>query len=235
MKFTHISDPHISSRFPAILQHIIRNYPKGTLVVCTGDLTKNGTQKEYITFFDMIAPAKAAGIKFLFVPGNHDYGRLGNTYSKKAHVHFRDLVELRTYPIVEIIDGVRFVALDSCIGNAKSKLEFASGEIGTKQLTTLDVILSGYPDLPTVVPLHHHVFNRGFTMELDDSSDLMRMLRYHKVNLILMGHQHQADIWQDKAGIDWIVASGKTTKDMWYREIEWIPEKQNFMFKIVRV
>ena len=117
------------------------------------------------------------------------------------------------YPMVNEIGNTIFIGIDSVIGNDNELLHFASGEVGAKQRKKLKTILRNFHNTVKhiVVFFYHHPFNRSFVMEMDDAKKVMSLLA-GKIDILCFGHSHESEIYNFKYNIDWILASGKTTR-----------------------
>lgn len=201
----HISDLHMhikpSDNEPTLtrLDSIVKTYPDDIIIV-TGDITDDGHPDQY---------ENAKNVPGLKVPGNHDYGAAGNFYNRyKAELFdstFGTNYAGDNDPQVDVIEGVRFIGLDSNL-ETDHPFDFACGEIGRKQLKALKGILNG-PSMPTVVYMHHHPFVRNDPfMELRDAREFIRII-YGRVDVLLFGHRHIEGLWKDTCGIKIIHAA----------------------------
>ena len=207
MNLIHISDLHIhrnradNEDVSVRLAGIKIRYPDDMLII-TGDITDDGHPDQF---------KNAATIPGLKVPGNHDFGAAGNFYSREKADLFDATFGTRfagdNYPAVDVIDGVRFIGLDSNL-ETDHPFDFACGEIGERQLKAIRGVLSG-PVMPTVVYMHHHPFVRHDPfMELLDARKFMRTV-YGMVDVLLFGHRHVEQVWRDCCGIKLIHAAGR--------------------------
>jgi len=203
------------------------------VVLITGDITDDGKKSQYKNAVKLIQPLVDAGFKVLACPGNHDYGLAGNFYTEKSQQRFQDyiLADLlgikkagrsdvkmeKIYPTVDKINGSLFIGVDSVVGNEDELLHFASGEVGKEQRKKLAAILTDpvHSKKQKIVYLHHHPFYRNIlkkiVLELDDAKKVMRILG-GRVDFLCFGHKHVSDVWPAEHGIDWILASGKSTE-----------------------
>jgi 3',5'-cyclic AMP phosphodiesterase CpdA len=221
-----------------IIDYIIARYAdynKGEkpVVLITGDITDDGKKNQYKNAVKILGPLVNEGFEVLACPGNHDYGPAGNIYTEKSQQLFQDYIlgELLNikkagdssvtmedlYPMQKSSEEVLFIGLDSVVGNEDELLHFASGEVGKPQRKKLTEILLDPSNTgkKIVVYFHHHPFYRHLfkklTLEMDDAKEVMRILST-RVDFACFGHKHESDIWTAEHGIDWILASGKTTQ-----------------------
>ena len=203
------------------------------IVLITGDITDDGKKSQYKSAVKLIQPLVDGGFRVLACPGNHDYGLAGNFYTEKSQQLFQDyiLADLlgikkagrsdvkmeKIYPTVDKINGFLFIGVDSVVSNEEELLHFASGEVGNDQRDKLAAILTDpvHSDKRKVVYFHHHPFYRNIlkkiVLELDDAKEVMRILG-GRVDFLCFGHKHVSDVWPAEHGIDWILASGKSTE-----------------------
>lgn len=216
----HLSDLHVhqrlkhdnNHRLSEIVRWVTARYAGMSVnVVITGDLVDDGTEEQYQNLVRLLMPLKKAGFRILAAPGNHDCGPMGNAYYASSRVYFQQHVlgELmgitkastasdvmgELFPMVQHVDGVTYIGLDSVAGMLFEGMHFARGAIGSVQLARLREILAiEHGKRPIVVYLHHHPFDRAFTLCLRDADELKAALggRY---NLLLFGHQHRSETW----------------------------------------
>ncbi|WP_028862642.1 metallophosphoesterase family protein [Psychromonas aquimarina] len=236
--FIHISDLHIHQsnehrdniNAVKLVQDITKRYQgKDLTVLVTGDITDDGCEKQYQNACRILTPLVKAGFEVLPTPGNHDYGFKGNFYTEKAQRLFQQymLDELinyqpaqqpgikmeHLYPMVTERSNTVFIGVDSVVGNENALLHFASGEVGLEQRDNLQNILFEFKDSDKalVVYFHHHPFDRQFGMAMDDAKKVLRMLA-SKVDVVCFGHDHKSEAYNGHSDIDWMLASGKSSK-----------------------
>ena len=246
-KFIHLSDLHIgddeqtseNQYLKVIIDHILRRYKtvkNKPVILITGDITDNGQEDEYKKAVELLSIFKTNGFILKIVPGNHDYGPCGNIYTEKSQDNFKkyileELLEIKlsyttnglfdVYPIVEEVDGVVYIALDSVIDNDNELLHFASGEMGERQLKKLAGILRGYikTDKVRVAYFHHHPVERSSFLKMDDAQKVMGVLS-DVVDFICFGHKHkEEELDGSEYGVRHILASGKSTEVKRVRDI----------------
>lgn len=217
--FAHISDSHLGAggdevdNCKSLVADLIERRPD--FVLHSGDVTDNGAPAEYANAEVEFGKLDRAGIPGLFVPGNHDCGWKGITWSDLSYEQFhlfreRTFKTPRGFPYVMTCDdGVRFICLDSCEATSGDRASLAKGEIGYLQAMRLAKYLDD--DYFSVVMLHHHPFDRGFGLELVDSEHILYMLA-ERCDLLLFGHRHSWDAWSESYGIDKLFAADKTTQ-----------------------
>jgi len=205
MKILHMSDLHVNDENHEKLLVLFKSLSKlkdlnEYVVVVTGDLTDTSSEHDTrlaLGLFGLIARAK----DILFVAGNHDYLRImGNGFTRCGECinRFNTVFGVGGYPIETVIDGYRFVGINTA--NARF---FASGEIGLKQIIDLrGIVKKNKTFTDTIIYMHHHPFKHRHkwwkiwkwfsekTMELEDSKMFMDTIKDTNVGLVLYGHKH---------------------------------------------
>jgi len=224
MKILHLSDLHFhrnnkdNQKAIKTLKNVNTKYPNHYIVI-TGDIVDDGHKKQYENAFDNLKQFKD---RIFIVPGNHDFGALGNLYSKERAERFDEMLSgpleqegtflAENKPVVNVVgngsDSVMFIALDTNL-ETDHMFDFACGEVGDVQLDALSALLANptIPGMKKVLFFHHHPFihNNPF-MELKDAEKLVRVI-YNKVDVILFGHKHEMKNWKNQWGVEWILAS----------------------------
>ena len=236
MKFIHLSDLHFhraksdNKAAMAILDHIRHNYPHHYLII-TGDIADDGHEKQFERALDALKPFKG---RVFICPGNHDFGAAGNFYSQERAERFDEMLMLPleqggtfsrdNTPVVHVLGEqdhqVMLIALDTNL-DTEHVFDFACGQVGAGQLSTLDAVLSnpGSARMTRMIFFHHHPFihNNPF-MELTDARALMRTM-YGRVDLVLFGHKHESRLWQRYGGIAYVLAADNSPGKDFVREI----------------
>lgn len=235
MKFLQLSDLHIHSsnndneELIEVLNFISDHYPQHRLII-TGDITDDGAPRQYRNACNLLSPFND---RIYICPGNHDFGAVGNLFSKERALRFDEFLTIPlnqggTFqgdctPVVNVIrDGaleVMLIALDSNL-ETLNPFDFACGEIGQTQLKALDTILETAPrHAVKIVFFHHHPFMvHDPFMQLKDSEALARTI-YGRTDLILFGHKHVLNQWQNIWGAKYILASDNSSDKDFAMEI----------------
>ena len=196
MLIAHITDTHITSpgtllmgivdtasaleRAVAALNQLD---PSPDVIVLTGDLVESGAPEEYAYLRSLLAPLR---MPVFAIPGNHDAREpmreafIGDGYLPRQG--FLDYA-IEDYPL-------RIVALDTLVPGE------GGGTVCSERLRWLDRTLSGAPDRPTLVLMHHPPFLTGIRRMdhagLADSAWFAEIIRGHpQVERILCGHLHR--------------------------------------------
>jgi len=154
-------------------------------VVVTGDLVDFGKPAEYAVLRQLLAPLK---MPYYLLPGNHDE-RVALRAGFADHAYLQQGGERIEY--VVDIGPLRMVALDTVVPGR------SGGELAPASLQWLDETLSGQPQRPTVIVMHHPPFTTGIghmdEMGLVNPEALAAVVRKHpQVERVLCGHLHRA-------------------------------------------
>ncbi|WP_461209397.1 metallophosphoesterase family protein [Desulfocurvus sp. DL9XJH121] len=239
----------------AFIKHRYAMAEKRPLVLITGDIVHGDITRpesfpeQYENAKNLLRPL-VNEFDVIVTPGNHDDAHNGLEFNRESYDLFHKVIlgELlgvpgaedaapvgpHVYPLTRVEEGVLFVALDSAIGNHKDAFQFARGALGEKQIHELRVILEANAkgDKHRVVAcFHHHPFMRtDLTMKMDDGDEVMGVME-NVVDVLCFGHKHVSESWQGRRGIEWILASGKSTKPndsgrLQFREVEIGPDHE---------
>jgi 3',5'-cyclic AMP phosphodiesterase CpdA len=153
-------------------------------VIVTGDVAEHAAASEYEQALELLAPLEAP---VHVLPGNHD--------DRSSMRRYFDLPGADADPIRYVVglDEARVIVLDTTIPGSDA------GALGTEQLAWLDAQLTGAPDTPTLLAMHHQPLRTGipawdaFGLAEEDRDALRAALgRHGQVRLIVGGHFHVA-------------------------------------------
>jgi 3',5'-cyclic AMP phosphodiesterase CpdA len=213
-----------------MLSFILKRYPDHRLIV-TGDIADDGTPAQFENAYALLQPFQD---KIFICPGNHDFGAAGNFYSHERALRFDNILAKHlnqggtfkgdSTPVVNVLrDGskeIMLIALDSNL-ETQHPFDFACGEIGESQLSSLNTLLATTPGAGVVKVLffHHHPFivNDPF-MELKDAKALASTI-YNRIDLLLFGHKHEMKQWEKTWGTKHILASDNSPGKDYAKEI----------------
>lgn len=186
------------------------------IVVCSGDVSEDGTEASYVWAHDIIATwAAERGARAIFAMGNHD---------KRAS--FRAVLGdgqpgVRTSPLVSgperarpvssvaSVAGWRTIVLDTSVPLA------GYGALETAQLDALAEVLAQPAEHGTVIVMHHPPARaetdllQALALDEESAAGLWARIRGTDVKAVLCGHYHHA-IFETVFGIPVLVAPGVT-------------------------
>jgi 3',5'-cyclic-AMP phosphodiesterase len=167
------------------------------LVVCTGDLSDDGSERSYQLLGERVdAFAAARGAQVAYVMGNHD-GRAG----------FEAVLGERAG--VLDVRGFRLVRLDTSVPG------YGSGRLDDDELGMLRTALADPAPHGTIVALHHAPTPAATpllaALELRDPERLLEACAAGDVRLVLGGHYHHALVTEER-GIPIAIAPGVTNR-----------------------
>lgn len=230
MKIRHISDLHFGGGdrqlrgLNDLINHLATQ-ERGVIAI-TGDVVDGRNPNEWQRVLPYLRHLQTQGFKLLVVPGNHCCSNnLGVTFdldacdrSWKAINDLCDVKLSKAGPRTWNIDGIKFIGLDSCLGNADDiSPPLARGELGRSQIAWLEVELQDV--LPTFILMHHKPHSKDFAHLLEDRQDFLNIIyRRDHVRAVLFGHIHKWSIF-DQSGIRFF-ESDNTTISRRYRLID---------------
>jgi 3',5'-cyclic AMP phosphodiesterase CpdA len=196
MKIFHISDLHIRSdmkhnyQVELKLHNLAQQLGPVDFVICTGDITDDGTEIQYANALKLLTPFTN---RIIVVQGNHDIGASGLFYNSDCAKRFKVLSELLNYPKKEIY-GLRILPINSTL-KTYTPFDFARGNVGWWNRRSIKKFgLKCKQDKKvSLVCLHHTPFEESWTLELKDAEELLRACEGY-VDLVLVGHEHKERI-----------------------------------------
>ncbi|SMB83600.1 Icc protein [Pasteurella testudinis DSM 23072] len=195
MRFIQVTDPHLFAdkksellgintfdSFAAVLSEIKQTPFNFEFVLATGDLVQDSSLEGYRYFSEEITRLQKP---VFWIPGNHDY-----------QPHMVDVLNQQSdyiSPLKHIIinEHWQILMLDSQV------LNVPHGYLNQYQLDWLLAKLEQYPELHTLVVLHHHIApTRSAWLDqhnLRNTSEFLSCLSQHRhIKAIISGHIHQA-------------------------------------------
>ncbi|HDS1736219.1 3',5'-cyclic-AMP phosphodiesterase [Pseudomonas sp. BP8] len=169
-----------------VIAQVRREQPQIDLLLCTGDLTQDGSVAGYQAFRDVTAPF---AVPTRWLPGNHDEAQVMAQVAQGS-----DLLQA-----VTDIGGWRIIMLDSAVLGA------THGLLAPEQLAILDEALAGAGQRYCLVCFHHQPVDIGCAwiapIGLRNAEALLeRVQRHEQVRAVLWGHVHQE--WDElRAGV----------------------------------
>lgn len=199
MRILHASDPHIrktpkdNDEVRGKLAKVQAMLGQDDVFVLTGDVTDDGTELQYQRALELLLPF--AG-RIVLVPGNHDFGPLGNFYDPACVRRFAKLKQQlkAEKPWMIRIDGLavgEIIVLDT---NRRSgtPIDFAQGEVGWWNRVKLKRKLEAMQKAKavSVIAMHHNPFYEDWFCKLVDAKQFMDVV-LGRADIVLMGHEHK--------------------------------------------
>lgn len=205
----------------------------GDLVDKAGDIDNDGNYENYKAVKDKIIRLNNNGFKnILVIPGNHDYYK-PYLYAEKALIqvfrdNFWDFTEepalTKDYPKLNIINNIAFIGLNSMSSEYGSIDSWgAEGELGPPQINRLNDLLNKDDNIKNcayrVMYLHHNPFEDRYWHRLRDAGEFRNLLKSYndthfdkKIDILLFGHTHNAQKYDENCGISRCYEAGSTTR-----------------------
>lgn len=168
--------------FTTVLSAIQQTAFDFEFVLTTGDLVQDSSLEGYRTFSEQIQMLKKP---VFWIPGNHDY--------QPHMVEVLNQYAPQISPLKHIIinNQWQILMLDSQV------LNVPHGYLNQYQLDWLLAKLERYPDLYSIIVLHHHIAPTHSAWldqhNLRNTSELLTCLEQHQqIKAIISGHIHQA-------------------------------------------
>ena len=169
-----------------------------------GDLTQDGEPENHRWLAERLAKLP---FPTYVIPGNHDIPSLLATDSAIAFADFPNYYQQfgyqnssQLYYSQEILPGVQLVALNSNLLSTEGE---QLGALDPEQLQWLEDCLEKLQDKFILVTVHHNVIEHlpgqsrhplGKLYMLDNSDQLLTILKKYQVKLLFTGHLHIQDI-----------------------------------------
>ncbi len=163
-------------------------------LVITGDLTNLALASEFAHVAEKL---DQAGLPVTVIPGNHDAYTRGSARHGRFEQYLAKYMEGERpsgslYPFVQRYPGVALIGISTAVPTLPL---YATGKVGTDQLTRLDQILAdlGRKDVSRVVLIHHPVVDGVSSARHDllDISAFGEVIARRGAELILHGHEHR--------------------------------------------
>jgi 3',5'-cyclic-AMP phosphodiesterase len=168
----------------AAVQHLNALVPRPELVIITGDIVEDGTDKAYEMSRRILAQLE---IPYLVIPGNHDErGAFVKAFADHAYLPAGGGPLNYSFEA----DSVRIIALDSTVPGRHH------GNIDSVGVAWLEQVLSGERERPTLLIMHHQPFLTGIPyleeyryFGADRIAETISM--FSSVERVLCGHVHR--------------------------------------------
>ncbi|TNH06847.1 3',5'-cyclic-AMP phosphodiesterase [Testudinibacter sp. TR-2022] len=194
VRFIQVTDPHLFAdkkaellgintfdSFKAVLSEIQQTPFAFEFVLATGDLTQDNNPEGYRYFSEEISQLQKP---VFWIPGNHDY----QPHMVETLNRYPEFISPLKHIIVN--NNWQILMLDSQV------LNVPHGYLNQYQLDWLIAKIEQYPDLYTLVVLHHHIApTRSAWLDqhnLRNTSEFLSCLQQHRhIKAIISGHIHQ--------------------------------------------
>ena len=197
--FIHLTDTHIkapgarpflnldmSAKLRNVFAAVKELSIQPVCFIISGDLTHEGDTADYQHFRTLVDETAADfGVPVLVALGNHDHrnpfreGYLGESPSNAAYYY------------TTMVDGLRFIVLDSEISDEGEKVE---GKLDPAQLDWLKTQLTASAPRGTIIVLHHPPMRNAFRLLdnhiLTNPDELAAAIEGSDVIGLLSGHIH---------------------------------------------
>jgi Icc protein len=166
------------NNFKQVLARAFSQHQSFDLVLLTGDLAQEPTEKTYRHICDLLAPYSTT---CLALPGNHDDAELlRKAFSQLPFISDKQL----------LLNGWKIICLDS------QRPDSQGGRLPKPELNFLQQALEQDPEKPTLIAVHHHCLPTHCrwldTMIIENQAQFLALLcQYPQVKLVVSGHIHQ--------------------------------------------
>ncbi|MGQ0658703.1 MAG: phosphodiesterase [Chromatiales bacterium] len=191
LRLIQLSDTHYSTNPDAeldgvnprhslaqVVRHLKQQERRIDAVLATGDLSHDGTEDSYAA---LRATFEQLGAPVYCIPGNHDSPAAMSRALTGPRVHVTESLKLGVWHVVFLNTHVP---------------DWEAGRLGEDRLRRFDIMMSGEPDAPTLVCLHHPPLPIGSpwmdAMGVTDAADFLVVVDKHpQVRAVVWGHIHQ--------------------------------------------
>lgn len=246
MKILHLSDTHygqpgaVERCQPTIDAMMARPDICDCIVVHTGDLIDSPAPgDQYDEAVEQLRPLADACLAYFCVPGNHDLEVAGLTPWAKARSMYDEcakaLGSIGQLPYMRTIGYTAIIGLDTnrrppgAIDQLAAHAT-ATGHIGKPQISAIShqVLRQKSMGRRVVVLAHHSPMGGHAALRLSDRGALGEALdSVGGVDLMLVGHLHEAGKWKNEYGADVVLSAPKCGDPGGYWEVlhsgvEWV-------------
>lgn len=196
-KIFHVSDLHIhwdkdkNKQVQERLKEIKSEITKQDRLIITGDITDDGSEKQYENALELLLPFKG---NIVIAPGNHDFGPFGNLFSRKSLKRYYKLEKALESEKAQLVGDqpfARIIVLDSNL-HTFPIFDFAQGKVGwfNRQILKYRLKMLRENSILSIVALHHSPYDTGFALKLKDAEQFLKTVG-GLANYVLVGHEHR--------------------------------------------
>jgi len=168
--------------------------------------------------FETVYNSPALNVPFFASLGNHDYKKNANpdaqvNYSKRHNTKWK--MPARNYTFIRALDGGATIQLFALDTKALNKIDI----LGNAQAEWLNAELAKSTATWKVVFGHHPVFSNGEHGDTPAMQKFIRpLLEKYRVDFYLAGHDHDRQLLQPVAGVNYIVSgtAAKSRDTLWF-------------------
>jgi 3',5'-cyclic-AMP phosphodiesterase len=189
-----------------VLQEAISQETNFDLVLCSGDISNDGTQESYDRFVQLVQK-HIPSTPIAWLPGNHDDP--AGMFNHLTAPPISDFVQLGNWRLILLNSRVPFEE---------------RGELSQNELNRLERILQEDPHAPTLIFLHHQLVPVGsiwvdqyVVSNADKFFDIVD--QYSNVRAVSWGHVHQ-EFLERRRGVD-LIATPSTC-------VQFLPNSPDF-------
>ena len=196
------------------VDYIIQEKPD--VVVCTGDLTSTGQPREFNIILEILKPLiNSSGIKFFYVPGNHDLyvkNRRCRTAFENAFAKLNgDELSFSSLPAILSVGECDFMPVSEC---APTSIFLSTGSMSVESSKAIEEICAVKGERPLIMlghfPLRETYSPLDFRHKLYGQSKVLGLLNSQRIDLSLCGHTHKWLHDVDDSGRGEVVAGAIT-------------------------
>lgn len=198
MKLYQISDLHIHMNDKdnkVIKERLAWLSTKATAtdtIVVTGDITDDGVNEQYSHALKYLKDLRqATKSSLILIPGNHDYGILGNIYVPSSKKAFWKMVKELGDNNQSALSPFKILPIDTCLASS-NPLDFAQGKLGWYNAIKIKsfALLCKKMHKLSIIACHHTPFDNNYFLRLQDRERFMTVVSGN-VNGVLVGHEHK--------------------------------------------
>lgn len=214
IRIAHVSDLHFGAADPAAIAALgaALSESEPNAVIVTGDVTQFGRRREFV---DAAAFLRGVEPPLMVIPGNHDAPVFAPLLRIAAPWRrFRRILRFETGAVLDL-DGARIIGLNSA-RRASMHHDWSRGRLSRRQIEGAAAAAADAPDTALrVVALHHPVHtiheHRSGQAVVSRAQHALDAFGDVRVDLVLTGHAHRANVAVRAAGTSSLVVASAGT------------------------